>query len=75
MLESMLTRTRPDYMESADIKWNFTKFLIDREGNVVERFEPTTDMDVVEEKIRVVKTTEILLPIAYSKDTKKGNYI
>ncbi len=54
MLESMLTRTRPDYMESADIKWNFTKFLIDREGNVVERFEPTTDMDVVEEKIREI---------------------
>jgi len=54
MLESMLTRTRSDYMESADIKWNFTKFLIDREGNVVERFEPTTDMDVVEEKIREI---------------------
>ena len=54
MLESMLTRTRPDYMESADIKWNFTEFLIDREGNVVERFEPTTDMDVVEEKIREI---------------------
>jgi len=41
-------------MESADIKWNFTKFLIDRNGNVVERFEPTTDMDVVEEKIREI---------------------
>ena len=54
MLESMLTRTRPDYMESADIKWNFTKFLIDRNGNVVERFEPTADMDVVEEKIREI---------------------
>ena len=54
MLESMLTRTRPDYMEIADIKWNFTKFLIDREGNVVERFEPTADMDVVEEKIREI---------------------
>lgn len=24
------------------IKWNFTKFLIDREGNVVDRFSPTT---------------------------------
>lgn len=54
MLESMLTRTRPDYMERADIKWNFTKFLIDREGNVVERFELTADMDVVEEKIREI---------------------
>ena len=36
------------------IKWNFTKFLIDRNGNVVERFEPTADMDVVEEKIREI---------------------
>lgn len=25
-----------------DIKWNFTKFLIDREGNVVKRYSPTT---------------------------------
>ena len=34
-----------------EIKWNFTKFLIDRDGNVVERFEPTADMDVVRKKI------------------------
>ena len=33
--------------EKAYIKWNFTKFLIDREGNVVARFEPTTDMKEV----------------------------
>ena len=33
--------------DKAYIKWNFTKFLIDREGNVVERFEPTTDMKAV----------------------------
>lgn len=30
--------------DKAYIKWNFTKFLIDREGNVVSRFEPTEDM-------------------------------
>ena len=42
----------PDYQSTSDIKWNFTKFLIDREGNVVERFEPTTDMYEVEQKIR-----------------------
>lgn len=51
MLESMLLRTQPDTKDNADIKWNFTKFLIDREGNVVERFEPTADMDHVEQKI------------------------
>ncbi len=26
-----------------DIKWNFTKFLVDREGNVVKRFDPTSE--------------------------------
>ncbi|MBR2835281.1 MAG: glutathione peroxidase [Coriobacteriales bacterium] len=30
--------------DKAYIKWNFTKFLVDREGNVIARFEPTTDM-------------------------------
>lgn len=32
------------YGDKAYIKWNFTKFLVDRQGNVVARFEPTTDM-------------------------------
>ena len=30
--------------DKAYIKWNFTKFLIDREGKVIARFEPTVDM-------------------------------
>lgn len=32
------------YGDKAYIKWNFTKFLVDREGNVIARFEPTEDM-------------------------------
>jgi glutathione peroxidase len=51
MMESFLGRTAPDYEKTSDIKWNFTKFLIDRKGNVVERFEPTADMDEVKNKI------------------------
>ena len=39
-----------------EIKWNFTKFLIDSEGNVVDRFAPTTNP----KKIR--KDIEKLLP-------------
>lgn len=35
-----------------NIKWNFTKFLIDREGNVVDRFEPTEKPKEFEEKIQ-----------------------
>ena len=34
------------------IRWNFTKFIIDREGNVVARFEPTNDMALVEDCIK-----------------------
>ena len=34
------------------IKWNFTKFLVDKEGNVVERFAPTTKPEDIEEIIK-----------------------
>ena len=34
------------------IKWNFTKFLVDREGNVVNRFEPTKKPNEFEEDIQ-----------------------
>ncbi|MDF2819575.1 MAG: Glutathione peroxidase [Clostridiales bacterium] len=35
----------------SSIKWNFTKFLIDKEGNVVERFAPTTKPEKLDAKI------------------------
>ena len=35
-----------------NIKWNFTKFLVDRAGNVVDRFAPTTTPEKLEEKIK-----------------------
>ncbi|MCR5508421.1 MAG: glutathione peroxidase [Lachnospiraceae bacterium] len=40
--------------DKAYIKWNFTKFLVDRDGNVVERFEPTVDMDDVKKAVEVI---------------------
>ncbi len=45
----MLKKIDKNYKENPDIKWNFTKFVIDREGNVVARFEPTEDMKKVSE--------------------------
>lgn len=51
LLDDMFKKEDPNYADSDDIKWNFTKFLIDREGNVVERFEPTADMKEVEAAI------------------------
>ncbi len=34
------------------IKWNFTKFLVDRQGNVVERFSPMTSPEKIVEKMK-----------------------
>ena len=48
----MLFKADPDYATKLDIKWNFTKFLVDRDGNVVERYEPTTECKVIEEDIK-----------------------
>ncbi len=52
ILEDMFNKANPDWASTPDIKWNFTKFVIDREGNVVARFEPTADMGKVEECIK-----------------------
>ena len=38
--------------DKAYIKWNFTKFLVDRQGNVVERFEPTANMAEVRDAVK-----------------------
>jgi glutathione peroxidase len=51
ILDEMFTKDDPDYASKPDIKWNFTKFLISPEGNVVCRFEPTTEPQEMEERI------------------------
>lgn len=54
VLTKALQDNFPEYLEGDSIKWNFTKFLVDREGNVIERFEPTTapsDMAVKIEEV------------------------
>lgn len=43
-MSAMLSKIDKEYKTNPDIKWNFTKFVIDREGNVVARFEPTAKM-------------------------------
>ena len=47
-MSAMLKKIDKDYKNNSEIKWNFTKFIVDREGNVVARFEPTADMKEVE---------------------------
>lgn len=52
ILDDMLSKADPNYKESADIKWNFTKFLINKKGEVVARFEPTAKIQLIEEEIK-----------------------
>ncbi len=50
-MDQMLSNQDPNYASNPDIKWNFTKFLIDRNGNVVDRFEPTVAPEQMEQRI------------------------
>ena len=51
ILEDMLGKKDPDYAKSPDIKWNFTKFVVSKNGEVKKRFEPTADMNDVEKYV------------------------
>ena len=54
VLSGVVKKMDKDYKNNGAIKWNFTKFLIDREGNIVCRMEPTLSMDKVREKVQAV---------------------
>ena len=47
LLDGMLRKQDVDYDKKPSIKWNFTKFLIDQQGRVVKRYEPTDSMEKV----------------------------
>jgi glutathione peroxidase len=50
-LFQQLKAEAPGLMGSKGIKWNFTKFLVDRQGNVVHRYAPTTEPSAIEADI------------------------
>ena len=49
MMNGVAKSMDKDYKNNGNVKWNFTKFLIDREGNIVGRFEPTNMKNLKEE--------------------------
>lgn len=53
-MDQMLARSNPDYASNPDIKWNFTKFLVDRKGKVVARYEPTVAPEQLEKAIEAL---------------------
>ena len=53
-MDGMLSKANPDYASNPDIKWNFTKFLIDSKGRVVARFEPTVTPEEMDAPIKAL---------------------
>jgi glutathione peroxidase len=54
LVVSIINEKFPHYMYGNSIKWNFTKFLLDRNGNVLHRFEATTDIIDIEKDIEAL---------------------
>lgn len=52
MLGGIAKKMDKDYKKNGEVKWNFTKFLIDREGRIAARFEPTQDVKAVAQRVR-----------------------
>ncbi|MGB9702086.1 MAG: glutathione peroxidase [Candidatus Kapaibacteriota bacterium] len=50
-LYQYLKEQAPGILSTKDIKWNFTKFLIDKNGKVIERFAPATTPESIDEHI------------------------
>ena len=51
VMEKLYNEANPEPRKKDDIQWNFTKFLINRQGEVVARFEPTVDMKEVRKQV------------------------
>ena len=52
-MDEMLRKRDADYDKKSDIKWNFTKFLVSRDGRVIARYEPTDPMSAIEADLQL----------------------
>jgi glutathione peroxidase len=49
-----VSKTRPEAIGTDEVKWNFTKFLVDADGNVVRRYEPTVTPEEIRKDLDAV---------------------
>lgn len=54
MLITMTSSMNGKSKKDSDIKWNFEKFLVDRNGNVVRRFDPTITPEQIESAVKTL---------------------
>ncbi|PXW87325.1 glutathione peroxidase [Streptohalobacillus salinus] len=54
LIKKIVTDRYPEWVVGDDIKWNFTKFLVNRNGEVIKRFEPTDEPMDFEKDIQAV---------------------
>ena len=52
MMNGVAKKMDKDFKNNGNIKWNFTKFLIGRDGEIISRFEPTVNMKTVMAKVK-----------------------
>lgn len=50
-LKMTVWKNDKNYKNNNNIKWNFTKFLINKDGDLVARYEPSEKFDVIRDKI------------------------
>lgn len=51
MLNTYLNENHSEFLDDDSVKWNFTKFLVNRKGEVIGRFEPTVEPSAMKEAI------------------------
>ena len=70
MMDGMLRRQDADYDKKSDIKWNFTKFLVSRDGRVLKRYEPTDNMGGLEADVQM-EVNPVLSTIMARRSVRK----
>ena len=60
-LDKMFSKNDPDYAKNSNIKWNFTKFLVSRDGKVLKRYEPSDKMANVEADVCMELNTNAVI--------------